>query len=141
MTKATVTETIVVDASPDKTWALVGDFAGLVGWFPVVTKSTVEGNGVGALRHLTMPDGNQITERQESRDDAVRYYEYAAIAGALPCTDYRSRLAVSPAGNGARITWSAQFRPLADAPVDAVAFITSVYQGGLAGAKAVLDGK
>ena len=141
MSKATVTETIVVDASPDKAWALVGDFAGLVGWFPAVTKSTVEGSGVGALRYLTMPDGNQLTERQETRDDAARYYEYAAIAGALPCTDYLSRLSVSPAGSGARITWSAQFVPLADAPMDPVAFISSVYQGGLAGAKAVLDGK
>ena len=141
MSKATVTESIDVNASPDKAWALVGDFGGLVGWFPAVTKSTVEGKGVGALRHLTMPDGNQLTERQQTRDDAARFYEYVVIAGALPCTDYVSRLAVSPAGSGARITWTAQFVPLKDAPVDAVAFITSVYQGGLAGAKAVLDGQ
>ncbi len=141
MDKATVTETIDVNASPDKAWALVGDFGGLVGWFPAVTKSTVEGKGVGALRHLTMPDGNQLTERQQTRDDAARFYEYVVIAGALPCTDYRSRLAVSPAGSGARITWTAEFLPLKDAPVDAVAFITSIYQGGLAGAKAVLDGQ
>lgn len=141
MDKATVTETIDVNASPDKAWALVGDFGGLVGWFPAVTKSTVEGKGVGALRHLTMPDGNQLTERQQTRDDAARFYEYVVIAGALPCTDYRSRLAVSPAGGGARITWTAEFLPLKDAPVDAVAFITSIYQGGLAGAKAVLDGQ
>ena len=140
MSKATVTETIDVNASPDKTWALVGDFGGLAGWFPVVTKSTVEGSGVGALRHLTMPDGNQLTERQQTRDDAARFYEYVVVAGALPCTDYLSRLAVSPAGSGARITWTAQFVPLKDAPVDAVAFITSIYQGGLAGAKAVLEG-
>ena len=139
MSKATVTESIDVNASPDKAWALVGDFGGLVGWFPAVTKSTVEGKGVGALRHLTMPDGNQLTERQQTRDDAARFYEYVVIAGALPCTDYVSRLAVSPAGSGARITWTAQFVPLKDAPVDAVAFITSIYQGGLAGAKAVLD--
>ena len=66
MDKATVTETIDVNASPDKAWALVGDFGGLVGWFPAVTKSTVEGSGVGALRHLTMPDGNQLTERQQA---------------------------------------------------------------------------
>nr|ART37031.1 D276 [uncultured bacterium]ART40327.1 K599 [uncultured bacterium] len=141
MDKATVTETIDVNASPDKAWALVGDFGGLVGWFPAVTKSTVEGKGVGALRHLTMPDGNQLTERQQARDDAARFYEYVVIAGALPCTDYRSRLAVSPAGSGARITWTAEFLPLKDAPVDAVAFISSIYQGGLAGAKAVLDGQ
>lgn len=139
MSKATVTETIDVNASADKAWALVGDFGGLVGWFPAVTESTVEGSGVGALRHLTMPDGNQLTERQQARDDAARFYEYVVIAGALPCTDYRSRLAVSPAGSGARITWTAEFLPLKDAPVDAVAFISSIYQGGLAGAKAVLD--
>ena len=141
MDKATVTETIDVNASPDKAWALVGDFGGLVGWFPAVTESTVEGSGVGALRHLTMPDGNQLTERQQARDDAARCYEYVVIAGALPCTDYRSRLTVSPAGSGARITWTAEFLPLKDAPVDAVAFISSIYQGGLAGAKAVLDGQ
>lgn len=48
---------------------------------------------------------------------------------------------MSPAGSGARITWTAQFVPLKDAPVDAAAFISSIYQGGLAGAKAVLDGQ
>ena len=84
MSKVMVNESIVVDAAPDKTWALVGDFAGLVGWFPAVVKSVVEGSGVGALRHLTMPDGNQLTERQETRNDAGRSYEYVVIAGALP---------------------------------------------------------
>jgi carbon monoxide dehydrogenase subunit G len=137
---AQVSETIEVAAAPDRTWALVGDFAGLVGWFPAVTSSEVEGSGVGALRYLTMPDGTALTERQEARDDVARCYEYTAIAGALPCTDYRSRIAVTPAGGGSRITWTATFTPLADAPVDAVAFIGEVYRGGLAGARAVLDG-
>ncbi len=139
MAQPNVTETIEVTATPDKTWALVGDFAGLVGWFPAVTESVVEGSGIGALRYLTMPDGNKLTERQEARDDAGRSYEYVAIAGALPCTDYRSRIAVTPAGSGARITWTASFTPIAGAPVDAVAFIGEVYRGGLAGAKAVLE--
>ena len=104
MSQARVVETIEVAASPDKTWALVGDFAGLVGWFPAVTESKVEGSGVGALRYLAMPDGNRLTERQEARDEAGRSYDYTAIAGALPCTDYRSRIAVTPSGAGSRIT-------------------------------------
>jgi mxaD protein len=139
MAKQNVTETIDVAATPDKTWALVGDFAGLVGWFPAVTESTVEGSGVGALRYLTMPDGNKLTERQEARDEAGRSYDYAAIAGALPCTDYRSRIAVTAQGSGARITWTASFNPIEGAPVDPVAFIREVYRGGLASAKAVLE--
>lgn len=89
--------------------ALVGDFVGLVGWFPVATKSVVDTSGVRAVRHRTLPGGSQLSEGQESRDDTVRYYEYVVIAGALPCTDYLSRLAVSAAGSGARSTWSAQF--------------------------------
>lgn len=141
MTQPTVTETIDVAATPDKTWALVGDFAGLVGWFPAVTDSRVEGSGIGALRYLVMPDGNRLTERQEARDELGRSYEYVVVAGALPCTDYRSRIAVTPAGSGARITWTASFKPIAGAPVDAVAFISGVYRGGLAGAKAVLEGR
>ena len=72
MTQPNVTETIDVAATPDQTWALVGDFAGLVGWFPAVTESVVEGSGIGALRYLTMPDGNKLTERQEARDEAGR---------------------------------------------------------------------
>ena len=139
MSQARVVETIEVAASPDKTWALVGDFAGLVGWFPAVTESKVEGSGIGALRYLAMPDGNKLTERQEARDEAGRSYDYTAIAGALPCTDYRSRIAVTPSGAGSRITWTATFLPIEGAPVDAVAFIGEVYRGGLAGAKAVLE--
>lgn len=140
MAQPNVMETIDVAAPPDRTWALVGDFAGLGGWFPAVTESVVEGSGIGALRYLTMPDGNKLTERQETRDEAGRSYEYTAIAGALPCTDYRSRIAVTPTGGGSRITWTASFQPIPDAPVDAVAFIGEVYRGGLAGAKAVLEG-
>ncbi|WP_372723996.1 SRPBCC family protein [Immundisolibacter sp.] len=140
MSKVTVNESVVVEATPDKAWALVGDFAGLVAWFPAVATSVVEGSGVGAIRHLSMPDGNQLTERQETRDEAGRSYEYVVIAGALPCTDYRSQLSVSPSGGGSRITWSAQFLPIPDAPVDAVAFISSVYRGGLDSAKKLLDG-
>lgn len=141
MDQARVTETIDVATTPDKTWALVGDFGGLVGWFPAVTESVVEGCGLGAVRHLTMPDGNKLSERQEARDEAARSYDYAVIAGALPCSDYRSRIAVTPAGSGSRITWSASFQPIAGAPVDAVAFIGEIYRGGLAGARAVLEGK
>jgi carbon monoxide dehydrogenase subunit G len=140
MDQARVTETIDIAAAPDAAWALVGDFAGLVAWFPAVVDSVVEGSGIGALRYLTMPDGNRLTERQEARDDAGRSYEYVATAGALPCTEYRSRIAVTPAGGGSRITWSATFKPLPDAPVDAVAFISEVYRGGLARAKALLEG-
>ncbi|GAB4349098.1 MAG: SRPBCC family protein [Immundisolibacter sp.] len=136
-----VSETIEVAAPPDRAWALVGDFAGLVGWFPAAASCRVEGSGIGALRYLTMPDGAALTERQEARDDGARYYEYTVVAGALPCTEYRSRISVAPAGGGSRITWTASFTPLADAPVDAVAFIREVYRGGLAGARAVLEGR
>lgn len=139
MDQARVTETIDIAAAPDDAWALVGDFAGLVAWFPAVADSVVEGSGIGALRHLTMPDGNRLTERQEARDDAGRSYEYVATAGALPCTDYRSRIAVTPTGSGSRITWTATFKPIADAPVNAVDFIAEVYRAGLARAKALLE--
>ena len=140
MDQARVTETIDIAAAPDAAWALVGDFAGLVAWFPAVVDSVVEGSGIGALRYLTMPDGNRLTERQEARDEAGRSYEYVATAGALPCTEYRSRIAVTPIGGGSRITWTATFKPLPDAPVDAVAFIGEVYRVGLASAKALLEG-
>ncbi|MDD3650553.1 SRPBCC family protein [Immundisolibacter sp.] len=139
MDQARVTETIDIAAAPDDAWALVGDFAGLVAWFPAVADSVVEGSGIGAVRHLTMPDGNRLTERQEARDDAGRSYEYVATAGALPCTDYRSRIAVTPTGSGSRITWTATFKPIADAPVNAVDFIAEVYRAGLARAKALLE--
>jgi carbon monoxide dehydrogenase subunit G len=139
MDQARVTETIDIAAAPDATWALVGDFAGLVAWFPAVVDRGVEGRGSGARRYLTMPDGNRLTERQEARDDAGRSYEYVATAGALPCTEYRSRIAVTPTGGGSRITWTATFKPLPDAPVDAVAFISEVYRVGLASAKALLE--
>ena len=140
MGAVSVSETIDVAGSPDRTWALVGDFAGLVSWFPAVARSEVEGTGVGALRHLTLPDGASLTERQEFRDEKARCYEYTAIAGVLPCEDYRSRIAVTPSGSGSRITWTATFTTSAGAPVDAEAFIREVYREGLASAKAKLEG-
>lgn len=140
MSKVTVEERIQVQASPDTAWALLGDFGGLPGWFPVVTASRVVGNGVGAVRHLTMPDGNVLEERQETRDEAQRRYSYTVIGGPVPFTGYRSELRVAAAPEGCEVVWSASFEPLAGAPMDPVAFIRGAYRAGLESAKARLEG-
>lgn len=140
MSTVQVVEHIHINTSPAAAWALLGDFGGLAGWFPVVTASRVVGSGVGAVRHLTMPDGNVLEERQESRDEAQRCYRYTVIAGPAPFTDYHSEVRVTPSPEGCEVSWSASFEPLAGAPMDPVAFIRGAYRAGLEAAKARLEG-
>lgn len=139
MVEVVVTQDI--DASADEAWRLIGGFNGLPGWLEVVASSEAEGEGVGAMRTLTLGDGAVIRERQEARDDESRTYTYSIVEGPLPIRDYLATLSVRERGAGAcTVEWSSTFEPDGVPEADAVDLIEGLYRGGLASAKAKLGG-
>jgi carbon monoxide dehydrogenase subunit G len=111
----TFTETIEVAADPDAAWRVLGDLAAVDRWIPGITKVQLDGMN----RVCTFADGHTQQEAILDFSPAARSYRYT-IDGGLPVADNRGRLAVEPAGNGARIVWESGFvvlDPAAEAEV------------------------
>lgn len=130
---STIQVTGTVPASAPAVWDVVGDFGGLAHWHPAVAESRAEGTGPGALRRLTLRNGDVLVERLEEYNDGERYYVYSLIEGALPVRDYYATLRVRAAYDApsATIEWTGAFIP-GDVPEnDAGQLIRSIYETGI----------
>jgi hypothetical protein len=99
---------VVVSATPDQAFALVGDFSD-ASWVPGTARTELDGSGVGAVRTVTTADGTRLKERLEAYDAAARRYTYALIEAPMPLENYESTVEVTGEGKGARIRWTASF--------------------------------
>ena len=78
----------------DLVWAVFADF-GNVGWVPGVEKVELEGEGLGMIRHLTVPVYPQLHERLESIDYGAKVLEYSIPnVEYIGVKDYRARAQV-----------------------------------------------
>ena len=73
-----------LSASPEKVWALIGQFADLAS---VDRQDSAVRRGVGQLRTIETIDGKQIIERLEAMDNSQRIYRYTKVSG-IPGVDY-----------------------------------------------------
>lgn len=127
-----VSKEVTVNASPDTTWKMIGDFNHLDVWHPVVVGSELTQGKSNNMRLLTLGNGATITEKQVSRNDADRTYTYAIETSPLPVADYVSTISVSAAADGKSIvTWSSSFDANGASDEDAVNAIAGIYDAGL----------
>ncbi len=91
----------------DDVWAVIADF-GNVSWVPGVEKVDLGGDGVGMIRHLTVPVFPQIHERLDSIDHDEKVLEYSIPAVEyIRVKNYRARAQVFDRGPGrCRVLWS-----------------------------------
>jgi hypothetical protein len=66
----------------DDVWAVIADF-GDVSWVPGIEKVDLEGEGVGMIRHLTVPVFPQLHERLDAIDHQEKVLEYS-----IPAVEY-----------------------------------------------------
>lgn len=137
MTEVNVSESVAAPAA--EVWALIGDFYRLNDWAPGMSDLTTEGEGVGGLRHLAVPNGT-ITEKLVAEDQTGLSYSYSIVSGPMPVVDYVSTLKVVAEGDAAsRIEWGATFRPAEGFPEEkAERIVGNMYRGGIAAIKAKL---
>lgn len=140
-----VKETATVAASPDKVWAVLGDFSGLPAWHPAIAATAiVKGvdNRRGAVRSITTKDGAKIVEELLAYNASKRNMTYRINASPLPVTGYVSTLAVAPSGKGSIVTWESKFSrdPAAKDVDDAKArdIVAGIYKSGFDGLRAAL---
>ncbi len=151
-TRQKVTLSKEINVSPDKVWAVIGNFQDM-SWHPAVEKTTGEkGNEVDATRQLTLKGGGTIDEILYKYDAAAMTYSYRITAvdvKVLPVNEYSSHLTVKPNGDGKSIVeWRGAFYRgymLNDPPPElndetAVKAVTGVYQAGLDALKTRLEG-
>ena len=123
----------VIAAPADQVWQTVRDFNGLGQYVAAISQSTQEGAGIGAVRTLTLTDGNQIVEKLESLHEETQTLTYS-ITSPSPFLGYLSTMQVRPAGNGhAEFTWSSTFVPQGLSAAEAKAQMEGLYALGGAG--------
>ena len=131
----TVSKNVTVNASPETTWKMIGNFNHLDVWHPVVVASKLtqgDGKSAGAVRLLTLGNGATITEELVSNNNALRIYTYAITASPLPIADYVSTISVSAAADGkSTVTWSSNFDANGVEDAEAIKTISGIYDAGL----------
>ena len=130
MVEIKVTEEFSADA--DSVWRLLGDFGGIADWAPGIESCRLEGEGVGAVRHLEMQGGIAMQEKLESHDDGARSFSYSISGGPLPFQNYLATVSVNAEGAGCRVAWEARFDLPEGIPEDGVKTgVESAYSGTL----------
>ncbi|MBU2580982.1 MAG: SRPBCC family protein [Alphaproteobacteria bacterium] len=151
-TRQKVTETVEINASPDKVWGVIKNFHDF-SWHPAVEKTEGDGgNAEGAKRVVFVKGAGQLHEELLSYDEAGRKFKYSISKTdmkVLPVNNYTSTLMVEDAGDGkSKVTWKGAFyrgymnnNPPADQnDAAAVNAAKGVYRGGLDGLKAKIEG-
>ena len=137
MGKIELSEEMAAPASA--AWEKLADFGGL-DWMPGVEKVEVEGEGIGAVRTVSMGPMN-IKERLESFDDAGRSLSYSITEGPMPVENYLATIRVSESGDGCRVDWSASFDLPEGVPAEAIENgLNGAYGGALAALKKLVEG-
>jgi hypothetical protein len=131
-----VTESVDLEAAPERVWALVGSFSG--SWHPLIASIKQTGTGVGALRVIETIDDKRIIERLEEIDDPRMFYRYSNISG-IPASDYTGVLEVKAKGGGSTVQWTAQFLASGEATIFVRTMVSTLFKTGLEGLKARFD--
>lgn len=127
----TVVTEHVFDLPVDDLWSLIGDFGDMGRWSGRPPEGCVqEGEGIGALRTITLVDGRQIVDRLEAQ--TPNSYSYSIVTSPLPFKSYRATMAVAPIdARSTRFTWSGEFESLGISDEEAIVFTKSMYAMGI----------
>lgn len=136
-TQLEVKESITLNTTPDKVWALIGGFNDLPKWHPAIAKSVIETKDKTTVRHLTLkaPNDPVIVESLVENDAAKMTYSYhidKVDPAVLPVQNYIATLSVAAAPTGTTVLWEAHFQatPGVDAATAQKA-IKGVFTSGL----------
>lgn len=138
---ASVAKTTRINASAANVWEIVRDFNGVAKWIGPVVESTMEGEGVGAVRTVILEGGAEVKERLEALDDDARSLTYSIVTSPLPIDDYVSTIKVTGASDSeCDVDWSSTFEVGAATEAEMIDLVTGVYQAGFDGLKELLGG-
>ena len=100
-----------IQAPAAEVWGVIGDFNGLPLWSPAIKTSRMDGEGVGAVRHIDIIDGRRLSERLETYDPENMTFSYSIIDGPRPVPGYLATIAVAKNGAASTVTWACAGEP------------------------------
>lgn len=163
-----VVEKIVINATPEKVWEMVGDFGGLHNWHPAVAATTMEGEKTRILS-LGDKDGPTITEDLKALDNEKMMMKYRitdmTVVGeethlgktyevpVVPVHNYLAVIKVQAVEGGTEVTWTGKFyrvfqlnyertepkHPKGLGDADGVNAITGIFKAGLENLKKLCE--
>lgn len=101
--------TIVIDASPEEVWTILGDLAATPEWLPGTVAARME----GPVRVCTTADGGEIREEIGGYSPERRTYRYRHLAVPLPVKGSSGRFLVEAGRDGGSVVvLESEFEPL-----------------------------
>lgn len=137
MTIVTVVETITANAQD--VFKVLGDF-GRIKVGGAITAFELEGDGVGAVRTITMGDG-QVIERLDEYDSERLVFGYSILNedNPLPVSNYSAHVEITANDeNTCTVNWSGTFEPKGTDEAAASKVVRRIYTGGIAGTRKAL---
>lgn len=108
LTKVTIAKKMT--ASYDKAWEAISKIGRLDVWFPSIATCTVEGDGVGAHRYMTLHRGGDITDRIVDIDPTRKRLTYQRVSSPFPVDSYKGTVEVFESFDSrAIVVWTVDF--------------------------------
>ena len=139
---ASVKVTDRIEASADQVWDLVRDFGGIQRFAPAIESVSVQGEGIGAVRTITLPGGVAApgAPRGPRRSDRARSATRSSGATRCPSTSTSRRSACRRTEKAVRSSGAAASRRGAERRAQATGMVEGIYRSGIAGIKKALGG-
>ena len=140
----TIKKTITIKASKDKVWRKISNIVGLPSWLPDVTKTeylSMRKKNVGAIRLITIADGNKIEEHIVSWEKG-EYFTYVATEG-LPLRAYVATISIKKkTKTNTQLTWQSYMNSQKMSEkefLEFLVFMGSFYEASLENLKKLLE--
>jgi hypothetical protein len=105
----------VIDASAERVWREVRDFASLPKWVPTVAECRIESNvpadQIGCVRAFKLKDGGMLREKLLALSDYDFSTTYSILESPMAVENYIATLRLVPVTDGERCfaEWTAEF--------------------------------
>lgn len=123
-----------INTSANKVWELVSDFGELDTFVEAITECTLDGEGVEAIRTLTLQDGGKVKEKLDSLNNENRVLEYSIVESPMPIKNYRGRMEVNKLSDTtSEFIWSSTFEGEHGTEKEMIQALAGLYSVGVEG--------
>lgn len=108
--KKRIETTHTLNADVEKVWNNVRTGADWERWLPILSGSSIDGEGKGAKRVCTMHDGNELFETILESDDEQKLFQYQIDQQSfMPITDVIGTMKFSENNGETHLEWNVEF--------------------------------
>ena len=108
--KKRIETTHTLDASVDQVWKNVRTGAEWERWLPILSGSTIDGEGKGAKRVCKMHDGNELFETILESNDEQKLFQYQIDRQSfMPISDIIGTMKFSENNGETKLEWNVEF--------------------------------